>query len=99
MPDRLKRVQTIIKQSIEESVGFVANARQNKHNDEELSQLSKRQRNIRVKMQSTKENNKRDSLKIERNRILHPIGKKANSSSSSAFDCLHQVFSPVDVTN
>ena len=77
MPDRLKRVQTIIKQSIEESVGFVANARQNKHNDDELSQLSKRQRNIRVKMQNTKDNNKRDSLKIECNRILHTIRKKA----------------------
>ena len=53
VPDRLKRVQTIIKQYIEESVGFVANARQNKHNDEELSQLSKRHKDIRVKIQNT----------------------------------------------
>ena len=80
VPDRLKRVQTIIKQSIEESVGFVANARQDKHNDEELSQLSKRQKDIRVKIQNTKDINKRDSLKIERNRILHIIRKKANET-------------------
>ena len=76
VPERLKRVQTIIKQSIEESVGFVANARQNKHNDEELFQLSKRQKDIRVKMQNTNDNNRRDSLKIERNRILHTIRKR-----------------------
>ena len=54
VPDRLKCVQTIIKQSIEESAGCVATARQNKHNDEELSQLSKRQKDIRVKIQNTK---------------------------------------------
>ena len=76
VPDRLKCVQTIIKQSIEESVGCVATARQNKHNDEELSQLSKRQKDIRVKIQNTKDNNKRDRLKIERNRILHTIRKR-----------------------
>ena len=76
VPNRLKRVQTIIKQSIEESVGFLANARQNKHNDEELSQLSKRQKDIRVKIQNTKDINKRDSLKIKRNRILHTIRKR-----------------------
>ena len=76
VPDRLKRVQTVIKLSIKESVGFVANARQNKHNDEELSQLSKRQKDIRVKIQNTKVNNKRNSLKIERNRILHTIRKR-----------------------
>ena len=80
MPDRLRRVQTIIKQSNKESVGFVAHAGQNKHNDEELSQLSKRQKNIRVKIQTTKVNNKRDSLKMERNRILHTIRKKANKT-------------------
>ena len=74
--DRLKRVQTIIKHSIEESVSFVANARQNKHNDEELSQLSKRQKDIRVKIQNTKDNNKRDSLKIKLNRILHTLRKR-----------------------
>ena len=61
VPDRLKRVQTIMKQSSAESVGFVANVRQNKHNDEELSQLSKRQKDIRVKIQNTKDNNKRAS--------------------------------------
>ena len=76
VPDRLKCFQTIIKQSIEESVGCVATARQNKHNDEELSQLSKRQKDIRVKIQNTKDNNKRDRLKIERNRILHTIRKR-----------------------
>ena len=76
VPDRLKCVQTIIKQTIEESVGCVATARQNKHNDEELSQLSKRQKDIRVKIQNTKDNNKRDRLKIERNRILHTIRKR-----------------------
>ena len=76
VPDRLKCVQTIIKQSIEESVGCVATARQNKHNDEELSQLSKRQKDIRVKIQNTKDNNKRDRLKIERYRILHTIRKR-----------------------
>ena len=76
VPDRLKRVQTIIKQSIEESVGFVANARQNKNNDGELSQLSKRQKEIRSRYRTTKDNNKRDSLKIERNRILHTIRKR-----------------------
>ena len=76
VPYRLKCVQTIIKQSIEESVGCVATASQNKHNDEELSQLSKRQKDIRVKIQNTKDNNKRDRLKIERNRILHTIRKR-----------------------
>ena len=76
MPDRLKLVQTIITQFIEESVGFVANARQNKYNDEELSQLSKRQKDIKVKIQNTKDNNKRDCLKYEHNRILHTIRKR-----------------------
>ena len=56
VPERLKCVQTIIKQSSEESVGFVANARQNKFNNEELSQLSKGQKDIRVKIQNTKDN-------------------------------------------
>ena len=76
VPERLKCVQTIIKQSSEESVGFVANARQNKFNNEELSQLSKGQKDIRVKIQNTKDNNKRDSLKIERNIILDTIRKR-----------------------
>ena len=76
VPDRLKRVQTIIKQSFDESVGFVENARQNKQNDEKLSQLSKRQKDMRVKIQNIKDNNKRDSLEIERKRILHTIRKR-----------------------
>ena len=76
LADKLKEIQVVIKQAGEESVGFLTNTRQRKNNDPELSVLSKQQKELRLKIQNTKDPPKKAKLKSERNKILHNIRKR-----------------------
>ncbi|GFS06793.1 hypothetical protein ElyMa_006554100 [Elysia marginata] len=74
--ERLGDIQAAIKQSSKESLGLVTTTKQRKHPDPEISVLSKEQKEIRIKIQNTKDDNEtRARLKIERNKYYTPSEK------------------------
>ncbi|GFR60678.1 RxLR effector candidate protein [Elysia marginata] len=75
--ERLSDIQAATKQSSKESLGIVTTTKQRKHTDPEISVLSKEQKEIRIKIQNTKDDNEtRARLNIERNKILHTTRRR-----------------------
>ena len=71
--DKLKGMQTIIRQAGEASVSLCKNNKHTKNYDHELSILSKKQKDLRIRMQNLKNTDQKSTLKTERNKILHNI--------------------------
>ena len=65
-------MQTIIRQAGEASVGLCKN-KHTKNYDHGLSILSKKQKDLRIRIQNTKNTDQKSILKTERNKILHNI--------------------------
>ena len=69
------------------SVGLVANTKQqNRTQDTYISELSLRQKHIRLEMQKTSDITKREILKRERNYIIHTINKRALKNRNEELD-------------
>ncbi|GFR64481.1 very-long-chain enoyl-CoA reductase [Elysia marginata] len=66
------------KKSGEVSVGTTAHSRHNRVPDPVISELSTKQRDLRLRRQNTQIEEKRSDLKKERNVILHQIRKQVN---------------------
>ena len=71
--DKPKGVQTIIRQASEASVGLCKNNKHTKNYDHELSILTNKQKDLRIRIQNTKNTDQKSPSKTERNKILHNI--------------------------
>ncbi|GFR67754.1 very-long-chain enoyl-CoA reductase [Elysia marginata] len=67
-----------MKESGEVSVGTTAHSRHNRVPDPVISELSTKQRDLRLRIQNTPIDEKRSDLKKERNVIIHQIRKQVN---------------------
>ena len=74
--DKLKGVQTIIRQAGEASASLCKNNKHTKNYDHELSILSKKQNDLRIRIHNTKNTDQKSTLKTERNKILHNIRER-----------------------
>ena len=84
--DKLKGVPTIIRQAGEASVGLSKNNNHTKHYDHELSILSKKQKDLRIRIQNTKNADQKSTLKTERNKILHNIRERQLKLNNEEID-------------
>ena len=69
-------MQTIIRQAGEASVGLCKNNKHTKNYNHELTILSKKQKDLRIRIQNTKNTYQKSTLKTERNKILHNIRER-----------------------
>ena len=71
--NKLKGVQTIIRETGEETVGVSKINKHTQNDDHELSLLSKKQKDLRIRIQNSKNTDQKSILKTERNKTLHNI--------------------------
>ena len=60
----------------QQTAGVITKRKPNRTPDMEISNLSQRQKELRIKINNTKEDSKKIELKKERNEVLHQIRKK-----------------------
>ena len=84
--DKLKGVQTIIRQEGEESVGLCKNNKHTKNYNHELSRLSTKQKDLRIRIQNTKNTDQKSTLKTERNKIQHNIRERQIKLNNEEID-------------
>ena len=68
-------IRSAIKNSAKASVGTIVRNKQKRTPNDTISELSKRQKDIRVQIQNTDNRERKVELKKERNRVLHTIRK------------------------
>ena len=83
--DKLKGVQTMIRQAGQRESVYEKNKR-TKNYDHELSILSKKQKDLRIKIQDTKSTDQKCTLKTERNKIIQNIRERQISPNSEEID-------------
>ena len=68
-------IRSAIKNSAKASVGTIVRNKQKRTPNDTISELSKRQKDIRLQIQNTDNRERKVELKKERNRVLHTIRK------------------------
>ena len=68
-------IRSAIKNSAKASVGTIVRNKQKRTPNDTISELSKRQKDIRLQIQNTDNRERKVELKKERNRVLHTIKK------------------------
>ena len=84
--NKLKGVQTIIRQAGKASAGLCKNNKHTKNYDHELSVLSKRRKDLRIRIQNTKNTDQKSTLKTERNKIRHNIRERQIKLNNKEID-------------
>ena len=74
--DKLRDLQSIVKTTSIETLGVTTNDQKHKQNNVHILALSNKQKNLRIKIQNTSNNEAISKLKSERNKILHDIRKR-----------------------
>ena len=75
-----------IRQAGEASVGLIKNNKHTKNYDHELSIPSKKQKDLRIRMQNTKNTDQKSTLKTERNKIQHNIRERQIKLNNEEID-------------
>ena len=75
-----KCVKEAVQNTAQQTAGVITNRKPNRTPDMEISNLSQRQKELRIKINNTKEDSKKIELKKERNEVLHQIRKKSHTT-------------------
>ena len=70
------RIQDILRSAAHTTVGTQERHQQNREPSKQISELSRKQKELRIKSQNTSDEEKKAELKKERNKVLHDIRKK-----------------------
>ena len=71
-----KCVKEAVQNTSQQTAGVITNRKPNRTPEKEISNLSQRQKELRIKINNTKVYSKKIELNKERNEVLHQIRKK-----------------------
>ena len=85
--ERWSQIKQALSSATESTIGRSVPGR-NTPQCQEMAALSEAQRQLRLRIQNTRDHNRRQNLKQQRNRILHALRRKARDNASNRLDHL-----------
>ena len=73
------RIQDILRSAAHTAVGTQERHQQNREPSKQISELSRKQKELRIKSQNTMDEVKKAELKKERNKVLHDIEERESN--------------------